>query len=210
MEIASLRQDYQKFQLLEKDLPKSPFEQFENWFQQARNEEDIEANAMVLSTVSAGGQPDGRVVLLKGLDSGFVFFTNYDSKKGKELEQNPMAALTFWWPKAERQVRVSGMVEKVRSEESDAYFSSRPRASQAGAIASAQSKPIAGRETLDSRYNELLQSPESEIFIRPEQWGGYRLTPHYFEFWQGRASRMHDRLYYRKEGDEWTIGRLSP
>ena len=210
MEIASLRQDYQKFMLLEKDLPKSPFEQFEKWFEQAHSEEDIETNAMILSTVSPEGWPHGRVVLLKGLDNGFVFFTNYDSEKGRELEDNPRASLTFWWPKGERQVRVSGKVSKTSEEESDSYFQSRPRSSQAGAIASNQSHPIPDRQTMDELYEKLLQTPESESFVRPVNWGGYRLIPSWFEFWQGRASRMHDRLFYKLDEGEWKTGRLSP
>lgn len=210
MEIASLRQDYQKFMLLEKDLPKSPLEQFEKWFEQAHKEEDIEANAMVLSTVSAEGWPHGRVVLLKGLDRGLVFFTNYDSEKGKDLEHSHKASVTFWWPKAERQVRVLGEVEKTSVEESDTYFQSRPRASQVGAIVSAQSQPVSGRSSLDEAYEKLLKAIESELFIRPQNWGGYRLIPSYFEFWQGRSSRMHDRLFYRLEEGKWKTGRLSP
>ena len=211
MEIASLRQDYQKFMLLEKDLPKSPFEQFEKWFEQAHSEEELEANAMVLSTVSSEGWPHGRIVLLKGLDHGLVFFTNYNSEKGKDLEHSSKASLTFWWPKAERPVRVSGIVEKTSREESDSYFQSRPKASQAGAIASAQSQHIPDRTILDEVFEKLLQTPESELLIRPENWGGYRLIPSYFEFWQGRSNRMHDRLFYELEGNEsWNIGRLSP
>lgn len=210
MEIASLRQDYQKFMLLEKDLPKSPFEQFEKWFEQAHSEEDIEVNAMVLSTVSSEGWPHGRVVLLKGLDHGLVFFTNYDSEKGKDLEHSTKASVTFWWPKAERQIRVLGVVDKTTVEESDSYFQSRPRPSQAGAITSAQSQAIADRTSLEEAYEKLLQAPESVLLIRPENWGGYRLIPSYFEFWQGRSSRLHDRLFYKLEEGEWKTGRLSP
>ena len=208
MEIASLRQDYQKFQLLEKDLPESPFSLFATWFEEARKEEVQEANGMVLSTVDHNGWPNARVVLLKGVDHGFVFYTNYLSHKGQDLAHNPVAALTFWWPKAERQVRIRGEVEKTSAQESDEYFASRPEASRAGAIASHQSQVLTTREELENRYQHLLDG--GKPFKRPEHWGGYRVLPTYMEFWQGRQSRMHDRLFYQKVASGWKTGRLSP
>jgi pyridoxamine-phosphate oxidase len=209
MNLRDLRQEYRGFELLEENCPDNPFTLFRNWFQKAVEEIGGDVNAMVLSTASGNGVPDARVVLLKELDHGFVWFTNYGSAKAEQLEENPVAALTFWWEAFSRQVRVRGRVEKITAAESDAYFLSRPASSRAGAIASAQSSIIPGRAALDQRYQELTAMPE-ELLQRPETWGGFRLIPDYLEFWQGRESRMHDRIFYRKSPDGWENGRLSP
>ena len=210
MNMNEMRQDYRKFQFSEGDLPANPFELFDAWFHHAHSSGEPEANAMVVSTVGADGAPNGRVVLLKEVDNGFVWFTNYHSTKGKELEINPLASLTFWWPASERQVRIKGTVEKTSERESDLYFNSRPRSSQVGAIASAQSSIIEGREALDNTYQSLLNLPENEPLKRPIHWGGYRLIPNWFEFWQGRSSRLHDRFFYQQAAGGWKTGRLSP
>jgi len=211
MKYGNLREEYKHATLLETDLLKNPFDMFEKWFEEAKTTDPKDANAMVLSSVSAEGWPNGRVVLLKGFDTGFVWFTNYLSQKAKDLEAHPKASLTFWWPKLERQVRIMGTVAKTSPEESDDYFFSRPFGSQAGAIASIQSSIIEGRSDLEERYEKLLALSGEASFQRPEHWGGYRLIPHSFEFWQGRESRLHDRLcYWAKDGGEWATGRLSP
>jgi pyridoxamine 5'-phosphate oxidase len=211
MKFAHLRQDYQKHQLLESDLTESPFDFFHAWFDEAHKSNEAEANAMVLSTIGIDGFPNGRVVLLKELDHGFVWFTNYASEKGKELAIEPKAALTFFWPWLERQVRVRGIVEKISVQESEAYFHQRPFPSQAGAIASYQSEILPDREALDKRFEELMQKENLQSLQKPENWGGYRLIPHWFEFWQGRSSRLHDRLFYTlNESGKWNTGRLSP
>jgi len=211
MKYKDLREEYTQFQLLETNAPENPFALFDRWFDEAKEADPKDTNAMVLSTLSPDGWPHGRVVLLKEVDNGFVWFTNYNSQKGKDLETTPKASLTFWWPGPARQVRVVGSVEKITPLESDEYFLSRPRNSQAGAIASAQSSVIDGRENLDKKYQELILLSKAQEFIRPESWGGYRLIPIYFEFWQGRESRLHDRIFYQLEnGHNWTKGRLSP
>lgn len=211
MKYAHLRQDYQKDFLSESDLTVSPFDFFHQWFQEALKGNESEANAMILSTLGLDGLPNGRVVLLKELDHGFVWFTNYESEKGRELEANPKAALTFFWPWLERQVRVRGIVEKVSVEESEAYFKQRPFASQAGAIASSQSEIIPNRDELDARFEEILARGESVHLMKPVNWGGYRLIPQWFEFWQGRSNRLHDRLFYSLQADgSWKTGRMSP
>ena len=210
MEFHGLRQDYNGRELVEANCPAEPNVLFRSWFEEAIASGASDMNAMVLSTASLDGWPSGRVVLLKELDHGFVWYSNYDSNKGKDLMVNPRASLTFWWEAFSRQVRMRGFVEKVAPEHSDAYFHSRPLGSRAGAIASAQSQQIESREVLENRYLELLSKQESEL-KRPENWGGYRLIPDYFEFWQGRESRMHDRIFYKRvEGNSWNIGRLSP
>lgn len=209
MEIHSLRQDYKGRELLETSCPPHPFELFRIWLKEAVQSGASDMNAMVLATAGSAGIPTARVVLLKELDHGFVWYTNYRSSKASDLEENPRAALTFWWEAFSRQVRIQGAVEKVSESESDAYFLSRPKGSRAGAIASAQSSLIQGRDELEKRYSELLSLPDEEL-KRPQYWGGYRLIPDYLEFWQGRESRLHDRIFYRKSGDAWNFGRLSP
>ncbi|MDP1817742.1 MAG: pyridoxamine 5'-phosphate oxidase [Leadbetterella sp.] len=209
--LANLRNNYTLNELLENNVSKNPIIQFSVWFKDAINAELVEANAMVLSTIK-DSKPSARVVLLKGFDeNGFVFFTNYTSHKGQELAGNNAACITFFWDKLERQVRIEGLMEKVTSEDSDAYFWSRPRESQIGAWVSDQSTVIKGREILDEKLAFYQQKFENEVVIpRPQHWGGYVLKPQTMEFWQGRPNRLHDRLLYTLENDSWKIERLSP
>jgi pyridoxamine 5'-phosphate oxidase len=209
--LADLRKDYARHALDETHAQKDALAQFNNWLQEALKSEALEATAMVLCTANSVGQPAGRVVLLKGVDSGFLFFTNYHSRKGNDIAENPKAALTFFWPELERQVRVEGVLEKLTEKESDAYFQSRPLGSQLGAWTSPQSRQIESREVLEQKLKELEKKFEGkEILPRPEHWGGYRLLPAKVEFWQGRPSRLHDRLLYTREAEEWRISRLAP
>lgn len=209
--IANLRNNYMLNELLENNVSRNPINQFTEWFNDALNSEMKEANAMVLSTVSSG-KPKARVVLLKGFDeNGFVFFTNYNSHKGAELEGNNFAALTFFWDVLERQVRVEGEISKLSVKESEEYFWSRPRESQIGAWVSHQSETILGRETLDEKLEFYNQKFASETVIpKPPHWGGYVLKPESIEFWQGRPNRLHDRILYSLENENWKIERLSP
>ena len=209
--IAKLRQDYNFTGLHEADLDPNPLKQFRLWFDEALSANVIEPNAMLLSTVS-NGRPSARIVLLKDLDqTGFTFFTNYESKKASEMETDPYVALTFFWKELERQVRIEGKVEKTTDAESSEYFSVRPRGSQIGAWASAQSQQLENREELENRTKLLEEQFAGTDVPRPPHWGGYRVIPHYFEFWQGRPSRLHDRLVYQQtvEGS-WEIERLYP
>ncbi|AEI50904.1 pyridoxamine 5'-phosphate oxidase [Runella slithyformis] len=209
--LADLRKDYTLNGLSKQDVLTNPFKQFEKWFLEAQSAEVIEPNAMVLSTLGEDGYPHGRVVLLKEVDStGFLFYTNYNSHKGADLKIHPVASLTFWWSALERQVRVTGPVERVQDEESDAYFSIRPRGSQLGAWVSEQSEVIENRSFLTERLAHLEQRFQDQPIPRPPHWGGYRVTPIEIEFWQGRPSRLHDRIRYRLEKTEWKIERLSP
>jgi len=189
-----------------------PFRQFATWFDEARAASPVEPNAMALATVGADGRPSLRMVLLKGADErGFVFYANYESRKGRELADMPWAALTFFWPEMERQIRIEGRVEPVSAEESDAYFHSRPIGSQRSASASHQSEVIAGREELEQRVAALSAQYHDQEIPRPENWGGFRVIPDAIEFWQGRANRLHDRLRYRLlASGGWQIERLSP
>ena len=209
--IANIRYDYQLNGLLESDLDPDPLKQFRLWFEDVRDAGITEANAMLLSTVS-GGRPTGRIVLMKDLDErGFSFFTNYDSKKGHEIAANPQVALTFFWKELERQVRIEGRIEKTSEAESSEYFAVRPRGSQIGAWASGQSEVIPNREFLEKKTKALEERFNGQPVPRPPHWGGYRVIPDYVEFWQGRPSRLHDRLAYTKQGDgSWKIERLSP
>lgn len=208
MKIHNYRQQYSKFQLLESNLPSDPLAFFELWFQEALSNQVVEANAMMLSTV-ADKRPSARIVLLKEVSKGgFVFFTNYKSRKGQELASNPFATLSFFWPELERQVRIEGVVEFISAEESDEYFNSRPFESRISAIASSQSEVVASREEFESKLESLHQNPET--VKRPSHWGGYRLIPDCMEFWQGRPNRLHDRIRYRKDAEQWLIERLAP
>ncbi len=210
MSIADLRREYTLEGLSEADALRDPFAQFERWFQDAVAANLPLPNAMTLATATMQGTPDARVVLLKGIDGGgFVFYTNYLSRKGKELEANPAACLVFLWTELERQVRIEGRIEKVTAGESDAYFATRPVGARLSAWASAQSEPVSGREQLE-RALEAAESRYGEDPPRPPHWGGYRLIPTAIEFWQGRENRLHDRLLYRRADGGWTIERLAP
>lgn len=210
MSVADLRQKYGKFELLESSMAETPVEQFTRWFSEALEAGVPEPNAMTLATVSAEQHPAARIVLLKGFDErGFVFYTNYESRKGRELAAHPRASLLFFWQPLERQVRIEGRIEKTSPEESDEYYRSRPLDSRIGAWVSPQSQPIT-RDTLEARKAEFTKSLGDDP-ARPPHWGGYRVIPDYIEFWQGRPSRLHDRLAYRLQDDKrWTLQRLAP
>ncbi len=210
MNISSIRKEYSLKTLEFSEVRDNPFDQFHIWLQEAIKSEALEVNAMTLSTLGLDGFPNGRIVLLKELDSGFVFFTNYESEKGKELENSPKAALTFFWAELERQVRIQGTIEKISETESDAYFFSRPLGSQIGAWTSPQSKKINSREALDQMQSQVEEEFEHKAMRRPPHWGGYRLTPVKVEFWQGRPSRLHDRIVYEKSEQGWQLFRLAP
>jgi pyridoxamine 5'-phosphate oxidase len=212
VDIAALRKEYTRAGLDESCVHADPIQQFSSWLNEAIVAEALEPTAMVLSTVSAEGAPSSRVVLLKGIDGGaMIFYTNYESRKGRELAQNANAALLFFWPELERQVRIEGAIERVAPETSTAYFHSRPFESQLGAASSPQSQVIASRDVLDQRFAELANANTGRAAIeRPAHWGGFALTPHTIEFWQGRPSRMHDRIRYRKSDGAWVVERLAP
>ena len=216
MKIADLRTDYMRETLDERDVAPDPVRQFEHWFDEAVKAQVPEPNAMTLATADADGRPSARVVLLKGFDgSGFVFFTNYASRKGRDLAARRDAALSFFWPELERQVRIEGAVGKIGEAESAEYFASRPRPARLGAWASPQSEVIEGRSALEARFAaaEARYRDAGENIPRPPHWGGYRLVPVVIEFWQGRPSRLHDRIRYRSQpphSPAWTIERLAP
>ena len=210
--VADLRKDYTLQGLSETDADPNPFKQFQIWFDQTLAAQLPEPNAMTLATAKSDGKPSARMVLLKNFDErGFVFFTNYRSQKGQELADNPQAALVFWWAELERQVRIEGRVEKVSDQESDEYFHSRPLNSRLGAWVSEQSQVVKSREFLELRLQELKTQYENQDVPRPPHWGGFRVIPTVVEFWQGRPSRLHDRLNYRRlDNGSWLIERLSP
>jgi len=235
MAIADLRREYRLTGLRREDLAADPLMQFRSWFDQAAaartsgrvrkffirlyksllqigGVEPMEVNAMMLSTVDAQGRPSARIVLLKGVDErGFIFFTNYESRKGRELAANPQAALVFYWADMERQVCVAGVVKKISREESEAYFHSRPRGSQLAALASHQGQPVADRAVLEARWRELESEYADRSIPMPPYWGGYVVTPERLEFWQGRPSRLHDRFSYARQPDaSWKLERLCP
>ncbi len=213
LSLALLRENYRLGELAERSCDPNPIVQFENWFRQAKAADLKEPNAMTLATVGAGGRPSARIVLLKEVsDLGFVFYTNYCSRKGQELLANPLCALTFYWAELERQVRVEGRAGKVSRAESENYFRRRPKGSRLGALASNQSAVLPSREPLERKLAELeRQYAETDEIPVPENWGGYIVTPEFIEFWQGRLNRLHDRLRYRKdEVGAWIIERLSP
>lgn len=211
-DIGAIRTAYRMGELNEGEIDPDAVAQFRKWFEEALEKGVMEPNAMTLATVSAEGRPSARIVLLKNIDdSGFGFFTNYESQKGVELASNPVAALLFFWPELQRQVRVVGQVEKMPAEQSEAYFHSRPKGSQLGAIASPQSREITDRAVIDARLAELERRYDNAAHIpRPTHWGGYRLRPDTIEFWQGGDNRLHDRLRYSRQGKEWKIVRLAP
>jgi pyridoxamine 5'-phosphate oxidase len=210
--LSDLRKEYARATLDVTTVFSDPILQFEKWFKEVLDGGISEPNAMHLATVNAEGRPSGRVVLLKDVESGkFIFYTNYQSKKGIELDQNPACALTFFWTDLERQVRIEGVAERIAAVRSDVYFQSRPRGSQIGAWASPQSAVIDSRQILEQRASQIEKKFENEkVLPRPNQWGGYQVDPFMIEFWQGRASRLHDRIQYTKVDGSWKIFRLAP
>jgi pyridoxamine 5'-phosphate oxidase len=210
MDISQLRHEYMRESLDEQDAERNPVAQFKKWFDEAAQAHIAFANAMTLTTVSAEGRPSARIVLLKDADEqGFVFYTNYESRKGREIAGNPRVALVFFWHELEREVRVEGRAETVTARESDAYFASRPLASRYAAIASPQSTVVRDRAELEAHYASVVKA-HGETPPRPPSWGGYRVVPQSIEFWQGRPHRLHDRLLYTRSDERWLITRLAP
>jgi len=209
--LENLRQDYRAAQLNDNDINKSPIKQFDKWFSEAITAEIFEPNAMTLATADKSGKPNARIVLLKGFDeNGFSFYTNYLSTKGKEIKKNPQACLVFFWGELERQVRIEGKIEKLSKEASEKYFHSRPVGSQIGAIVSPQSQIITDRKVLEIKVDELTAKYEGKTIPKPAHWGGYILKPTAIEFWQGRTSRLHDRIKYDLINARWQTNRLAP
>jgi pyridoxamine 5'-phosphate oxidase len=210
--IAAIRKDYSHRKLIENEVSPNPVQQFEKWWQEATEAKIEEPNAMVLATASPDGVPSARVVLLKDYsEEGFVFFTNYHSFKGKQLSENPKACLVFFWKELERQVRITGLVEKISAKQSDEYYQSRPEASRKSAWASPQSQVIESREWIDEQFNKISKQMEGSNIQRPPYWGGFIVNPIIVEFWQGRPNRLHDRIQYTMEDDgKWKLERLAP
>ena len=210
-ELQALRTDYSRHSLSEEEVHEEPIEQFRRWLTEAVKAEVDEPNAMTLSTVDANNRPKSRIVLIKGIEEhGIVFYTNYESDKGREIAEHPHVSVCFFWTELERQVRIEGTAGKISRDESKAYFESRPYMSQIGAWTSRQSEVIKGREVLEERFEKLQECySEGEVPL-PDYWGGYFIDPDRFEFWQGRPSRLHDRICYEKDGNRWSISRLSP
>jgi pyridoxamine 5'-phosphate oxidase len=205
------RKNYSSNSLIKKDLDQNPFIQFQKWFEEAKNTEMLESNAMCLATVGINGQPSSRMLLLKSFDlNGFIFFTNYDSKKGLEIKGNPLGAILFFWDLLEREIRIEGKISKISALESDEYFDSRPLGSKIGALISKQSYVINDDDDLKKEKKKNILDFENKKISRPENWGGYILIPNLFEFWQGQPDRLHDRFQYKLENNNWLIERLSP
>jgi len=211
MNISDIRQEYKKHALNITDVGDEPLQFFTFWLQEAIKLKAQEPTAMVLSTVSQDGGPSSRVVLLKGIENDkFLFFSNYESRKGRQISINPAVSLLFFWPSLERQIRIEGFTEKIPAAESDKYFNSRPLESRIGAIASPQSQAISGRDELEKFFNKVADTFDNGEIPRPEYWGGYAVTPDSVEFWQGRANRLHDRIRFKRNGKEWLKERLAP
>lgn len=210
-QLHTLRKEYLKGDLSESSINSNPFRQFKHWFDEAIESKIDEPNAMALATSDKNGIPSVRIVLLKEFsESGFMFFTNYKSRKGKELTQNPRASLLFFWKELERQVRIEGLVERVSQKESELYFNNRPLESRIAAIASVQSEVISDRKELEDKFQMIKKEFEDKELFMPLDWGGYLVIPFRFEFWQGRENRLHDRILFEKSGNDWKISRLSP
>lgn len=211
-DIARLRREYQGEDLDIETVEQNPVDQFHRWFRDSLKSEVFDPNAFTLSTAGKDGQPSGRIILLKKYDNGeFLFYSHYKSQKALQMEENPRASMTFYWPELERQVRIEGTVSRIPENESEAYFKSRPAASKRSALASPQSREISGRDFLIKKVREIEKKYPGEDIPRPGDWGGYRLEPDFFEFWQGKPSRLHDRVVYRKtEQGKWEIKRLAP
>lgn len=210
-QISSLRKEYTHSKLSKESIHKNPFTQFKVWFDEAVKSEIEEPNAMTLATADKNGFPSARIVLLKDFDEGgFTFFTNYISRKGRELSQNPHASLLFFWKELERQVRIEGLAEKLSRQESDEYFNQRPFESQIGSMASVQSEVIPDREYIENKFESLKNEYSGKKPFMPLDWGGFLVIPFRFEFWQGRENRLHDRILFEKSGNDWKISRLSP
>lgn len=211
-ELQNLRQDYTAATLTEKSINVNPIKQFDIWLNEALEAKIHEPNAMMLATATSDGRPSARIVLLKGFDiNGFAFYTNYLSRKGKEITKNPLGAITFYWGEMERQVRIEGTIEKLSKEDSEQYFHSRPKGSQLGALASPQSQEIAGREVLENKLSQLEAEYADKEIPKPSFWGGYILKPRLIEFWQGRSNRLHDRILFKKiDNKNWKKVRLAP
>lgn len=209
--LKQLRHDFSQQTLSKKEIAPNPFEQFKKWLNEAIKSEVNEPIATTLSTVSKYGQPSSRIVYIRDItENGFVFFTNYLSKKGIDISLNAKGCMNLFWPELERQIRIEGVLEKVTHDVSDAYFEDRPKASQIGAHASIQSQPLSSRKALEEKVEEFNKKFEGQKVPRPSNWGGYILVPHHFEYWQGRPNRLHDRIAYNKDDDNWQVVRLNP